>query len=290
MDNQLILLEFFDDTSNDFYRCFPEIQKEIINELSIVQRRLPNDYGSIINPLYDEWGFRLIDWNYNRYIFHSPENNISYFISFNSNKLLEYCCKISNYRDIYRFLSIFSSVIEKLKRHNNQPKYKSYDNLQKELKNKKGIKKGVYVDDVEYLKMNNPNYKEQFGMFEKRYFQINKVQFYLPPESFSPKEEVLYSIYRINVNLNDLNKELVNNIFSQMDYFHIQLYKLSNHSFMKYDYEDNIDIPARIKDELVSMIQDFNDDLDRECLEMRKNLISKVLEKYKNANQSNITN
>lgn len=101
------------------------------------------------------------------------------------------------------------------------------------------------------------------------------------------KIKIFYCTYRSKHSLIDLNKEMVDDIFSEMDYYYIILFKVFNQlrrMQVNNTIVDTHEIAKQASNLITSESQNLTNHLEKECLEIRKVMIDEVLKKYQNKN------
>lgn len=279
LEENNVLLEFFDDDEYSFFKYFPEIELFILKENSTVHERIPSDIFSggklktgndyLKDYFFNKNGFEFIKLRKNNYIITSTALNVTYFISFNTIHVLNYCLKFIPERyNKMRFVNLINFLSKDLDSLNEKKREKSSYDILNTRKSRYG--KDSYLSDKEAVGLQFPT-----DEFERKYFKI-----FIGDEK-KTIENYIFSIYRVNKHIGDLNMELAKNIFSQMDYIYIDIYKEAMKIFNKQDEKYISEISEMVAKNIFEHEKNMTKIIEKECLEIRKKLIDDLINKGK---------
>ena len=283
MENEEILLEFFDSDNYNFYLNFKFIKQDILRNIIFA-----NDDG-IIKEIKDS-SFTLIDMGEGRYIFHNPNLHLCFFISINSCNLINYFLKFlsKNDRKIFiRSIYLLSNALHFM--YSKKTIQPVEDIIIKERNRLKSLEISVENDYFDTFESNRIN-KSKANIFQNRdcYYtghisNKNRVNIKTNIKLDHEIINLFYCVYCSHYLLSDLNREMVNSIFCEMDYYYALAYK----TFKISKFKNNIsfkEIPKEIAREIINENQKFTDSLEKSCLKLRSELIESVLKKYQQNN------
>lgn len=281
MEKNEILLEFFDSDSYNFYMNFTFIKESILKNITFV------DDGGIIKDVKEN-SFTLIDMGEGRYIFHNANLHLCFFISLNSSNLINYFLKFLSKNDKKRFINSIYFLTHAL--HCIYDK-KTMQPVEEIISREKKRLKRLDIDDsyfdiFESHKLN----KSKTGIFENRncYYtghisnlNNHKTDIKIEHERIN----LFYCVYISNYLLSDLNKEMVNTVFCEMDYYYALAYKIFKSKKPQTNiYLDSREIAKEMAIEIVNENKKFTDNLEKSCLKLRSELIESILKKYQQNN------
>jgi len=281
-NNRELLLEILFNDEYNFIKCFSQIEDSIIQDfLDKENNRFGYEYELYVarfdnKTFFSQNNFSFLKLEKNLFIITSATLGLTYFISFNTESVVNYFLKSLNDGKRIKYLLILKDVSKSLYSLNNKMKIVHIDKNTRFEKAKSALGQRSVDDRFDEL-----NYLSQYDDDNrKRYFNFCITE-----------KENFYSILRVNKPLSEINKNLTKDIFSQMDYVYFLFFKkmeeleLLNKPVGKFAHQSASRVYSRddVIDELTLLLKqnhaEMNEIIGRACLEERKNLIENILKK-----------
>lgn len=285
-NNRELLLEILFNDEYNFIKYFSQIEDSIIHDVFDKEN---NHSGYELYYLkFDKKlfflknNFNFLKLEKNLFIITSTTLGITYFISFNTESVVNYFLKSFNDSKKKQYISILSDVSKKLHSLNNKTKIIHVDKNTRfeRAKSQMGISNNDKSFDDKFEEL---NYLSQYDDDNrKKYFNI-----YVKNE----KDNLcIYSVLKINKPLSEIKKSLTKDIFSQMDYVYFLFFKkieeTLNLTIERFKNQSTLDVYSRRNDlvnDLTLLLKqnqiEMNEIIGKECLEDRKILIEQILRK-----------